>query len=552
VSPAACSPVRCRCLLLLASLASLALVGCSPKEPLPMEVRESLANPEKGFADSPISKDAADLEEEATLAAVSDLDWISRSELPWSYAEIHYLRGRRIGYSLMTVAQSELFEFGQLKIERLDVIDRGADGAPIPPRQVKFESFEKPNGELSSFKFVSTVDGQVDLAIEGRVIFDQLDLSRRENSSKAKSQKVAWKKGTWGPLGIQFLLMQSPMQPGQTREAVIYLPQMAQFVPAKLVANDFEITALPGLPASELLSIDVAMGTAESGSLSRIWVDQQGVIQKTAALSGQQVVKIKVAVETVNRLADRSQFGQLLGQHVPVVGAIEYLMSNDPATIQVESIELDPYGHFLQDGRQLLRSISAGACQLTVGTEVRPVTEARATEPPSDAELESSAIVPSSNLLFTQIAQGIIGAEAELSTRQMAESLSAGWHQTWKGRPQGEEIGSTLIAARTTSGGPVECASVLAALLRNQGIPSRLVGGLLVEPTSATAGFHVWTQYWTGDQWLNLDAHTGVPVGQRHLAMVATPASGENPYHLWLPTLKVIRELSELNVIMAP
>ena len=146
---------------LLLSLCLLSVIGCAPSEKLPPEAAELLLNPEANL-DSQTA--VMDLEQpnsgpKVEPAPVGDADWIDLARLPWTYAEVHYLRGGRIGYSIMTVSRSDISEFKQLRIQRTDVIDRAPDGTQIPRRQVNYEAFERPNGELASFRFDSQIDG---------------------------------------------------------------------------------------------------------------------------------------------------------------------------------------------------------------------------------------------------------------------------------------------------------------------------------------------------------------------------------------------------------
>lgn len=543
------------CSLFLMLIGAIA-VGCTRQDSLPPEVRDRLIHPELSFSDSEDSSEESgetmDLGPDVNVAELTEQEWISPDQLPWTYAEVHYLRGRRIGYSLMTVAKSELADFNLLKIERIDVIDRAPSGESMPVRQVKYESFEKPNGELSSFKFLSSKDGETDLEIEGQVVFDQLDLTRREGAGRAKRQKIPWPGGSWGPLGIQFILMRSPMQPGEIQESTIYLPQMGQFVPVRLEAKSHEITALPGQSAAELLAIDVLMGTAESGSYSRVWTDHQGIIQKTASLTGESVIKTKVDEGTVRRLADQIEFRRYLEHQLPVSGDVASLLVDKAVTIEVESIELDPFSQFLSDHRQQVRSVSAGKSQVLLGESGVLQQSPQQKDAPGDSDLDASLMIPADNPLFIELADQFLESRHSDDIAEAAEQLSAGLHRSWQKEPLGAQIRSTMVAARSQSGSSIECASVLVAMLRNREIPARLVGGLLIDADSAQGSFHVWAQTWTGQGWLDLDAYHGGPVGNQYLTMVTTAATGENPYHLWLPKLKAIREISSLNVLSQP
>lgn len=80
--------------------------------------------------------------------------------------------------------------------------------------------------------------------------------------------------------------------------------------------------------------------------------------------------------------------------------------------------------------------------------------------------------------------------------------------------------------AQTRQGDCTEHAVVLAAMLRADGVPSRVISGLVYvdEAIGAkeTFGYHMWTQAWLGGRWVDLDATLGeVDFDAAHIALSA-------------------------------
>lgn len=567
--------------LFFAIFAGAIWTGCGSKQELPPQVRDSLLEADAGLKEQLSAEQGLDTAPQTGVVKyqVNNDAWIDETQLPWTLAEVHYLRGGRVGYSILNVTKSEISDFNLLKIQRTDVIDRAPDGSPIPPKKVIYDAFERPNGELASFQFRSTVDGQPDLEVEGRVIFDNMELTRKELDEKQRRQKLPWSHDIWGPHGIQSLLMRSPMSPGEVREVQFFLPQLSQFVSARLEAIKVEATPLTGTATPELLKIDVQIGTAESGVHSQIWTDDQGVIQKTATLTGEPILKIRVDTGTVKRLADQSHFGRMVQKQIELSGDTSKLTSTNSLVVEIQSIELDPFGKFLKTNRQDLRSLNASTCQITTGQ--RADTPLEPEDHPDTSYLAASPIIPSNLLPIEQLAGQLLrvepsespgettdeadqnsneaSSEAEEikndsegastdSVESIAERLRVQLHQRWTTQPISAEIKSTLVAARSRAGSSIECASVLAALLRHQQIPARLVGGLLMDSDSHKVRFHVWTQAWLEGAWHDMDAILADSVGPYHLAMVTSDASGDNPYQSWIPALEAFQEILELRV----
>ena len=96
----------------------------------------------------------------------------------------------------------------------------------------------------------------------------------------------------------------------------------------------------------------------------------------------------------------------------------------------------------------------------------------------------------------------------------------------------GVGMGSASEVARTCTGDCTEHATLLAALLRAQGIPSRVVSGLVYvnsfEGAEDIFGYHMWTQAWVeldGNwQWLDYDATLG-PYGRFDATHIALSVS---------------------------
>lgn len=545
-------PGRAATVLRFLVAGSIVIVGCATSEELSPDVTALLATPEAGLSDADSMRDLVSPEHPIVEQAnVSEQDWIDDSRLPWDYAEVHYLRGGRIGYSTMTVAWSEIAAFKQLRIQRTDVVDRAPDGTSVPPREITYEAYERPNGELASLRFFSKVDGKPEMEIEGRMIFENFEIAKRVEDGKLQRSKMIWPVGSWGPLGIQSALMRNPMEPGQTRELQFYLPQLGQFVKARLEAIEHEITPLAGRSVSELLKIEVHIGTPETGVRSHIWVDSQGIIQKSYTLTGEPILRVRVEQDTVRRLADQSRFARLADLEIALSGKVENLQLN-PLRVEVQAIEFDPFSKFLHNHRQQKRSRGAGTCQLQTGmveTGDLATENNQSTDIAEESHLGSSAIIPSSSILIGEMATLFLADTSPESQELVAAALHSELNRQWTLQPSKGEIGSTLSAARNRTGGSMECASVLTALLRNQKIPARLVGGLLIDEETGKAKFHVWTQAWFGERWNDLDATTSSSVGPLYLAMATTAATGENPYQAWLLVLESIREVLDIRVL---
>jgi transglutaminase-like putative cysteine protease len=119
--------------------------------------------------------------------------------------------------------------------------------------------------------------------------------------------------------------------------------------------------------------------------------------------------------------------------------------------------------------------------------------------------------------------------------------------------------------ARTGAGDCTEHAVLLAALLRAEGIPSRVVSGLVYLEELAGVrdvfGYHMWTQALIGDRWVDLDATLAPPAEESavpaawgygfdatHIALATSPLAGPDAAADFLPVAPLIGRL-EIRVV---
>lgn len=536
-------------------------LGCQPTDSLPPEIQKQLAegsdnkassNAEANQTNESENKLGSESKSEPAKPLVEQCNvdksaWINVDTLPWSYWEAHYVGNTRIGYSSLIVERSELAELKQVRIRREEVLDRAPNGSFIPVRKVTMESFERVTGEMASFRFESSIDGERELLVEGRHVFGDLEVSTREGEGQAARQKIPWKQEFWGPLGVQQLLMRSPMKAGELRTTSIFVPQLLKFIPVLLEAKQFELTPMSSGVALPLLQINLTVATPEGNTASSIYVDDQGVIQKTLARSSSQMVlKMRVEEAVMQRLRDQSEFARGLQHSVEFSGDVADVRGATSVVYKVEARDIDPYDALLEYSRQRLKSISPTSCELTI---VRLDADALVSDKqPEPADLESSPLIPSDKPPVLELAAEILGSQAGLASGAKAELIRQGLARLFKLREIQPEIVSTLIVSREREGSCIECANLLAALLRSQKIASRITVGLRVDPKSGKSNFHSWVQAWIEDRWVDLDASSIDGCDMSYIAMRAHSGSGENFYTDFLAIFKLIRKLGSVSI----
>jgi hypothetical protein len=146
---------------------------------------------------------------------------------------------------------------------------------------------------------------------------------------------------------------------------------------------------------------------------------------------------------------------------------------------------------------------------------------------PVEACLESSPMIDGKDPVIVAIATRAL-ADAPADPGVRLERLRAATWNHLERKNLASALASASEAARSRSGDCTEHAVLLAALLRSQGIPARVVAGLVWCDQFAgereVFGWHLWTQALVEGRWVDLDAT--LPAG----------GAGFHPGHLALAT----------------
>lgn len=187
------------------------------------------------------------------------------------------------------------------------------------------------------------------------------------------------------------------------------------------------------------------------------------------------------------------------------------------------------------DEIQLPPSIASQRAERLEDGSVRITVNAAGYSAPALGELEDPAFLASTAMLRCddpEIAK--LHARAIKNRKapdaQRAEALRRMVFQHIRHKDYGVGFASASETARTRQGDCSEHGVLLAALLRADGIPSRVVAGLVYfepEPGQGVFGYHMWTQALVDvegeKRWIDLDATLGpTPFDATHIAIVVS------------------------------
>jgi len=162
---------------------------------------------------------------------------------------------------------------------------------------------------------------------------------------------------------------------------------------------------------------------------------------------------------------------------------------------------------------------------------VRVTVDLDAPRPTTDAapELVHSSFADGTDPRIRRLAeQALRDADDEPAVR--AEALRRFVHRFIRRKTLGVGMATASEVCRTREGDCTEHAVLLTALLRADGVPARTVSGLVyvseagILQARGVFGYHMWTQAWLGDRWVDLDAslHPARPFDATHIALAVS------------------------------
>ena len=195
--------------------------------------------------------------------------------------------------------------------------------------------------------------------------------------------------------------------------------------------------------------------------------------------------------------------------------------------------------------RQSVKSVSALSTHVAVLDVADPQAIAGVEQDaPTEACSTASTLVPSEHPTIEKLVAKLLEADLGDEFRHakslfLAKRLSEIVTPT----PLSANVVKAVDTARVLEGDFIAQSLLLTTVLRNQGIPARVASGLKVDPADRKLKFYMWTEAWQGEQWLPIDAVTGLIAGLDCLKMFDSDLSEDNPYSAILPVFENMQHI---------
>ncbi|WP_435015927.1 transglutaminase-like domain-containing protein [Tundrisphaera sp. TA3] len=454
-----------------------------------------------------------------------------------------YIAGSKVGHIKTKVAQVE--DRGR-KLVRVQVdttltFKRGDDTSTM---ELQYGTIETPEGSVLRLDTRTLVSRQI-IRVHGDVVDGKMTL-KIENGIQKQEAVIDWAPDVLGPYGPELILSRQPMKPGDERTIKMFIPGLNKIGEARLTARSIEPVPLGGGAKRDLLRVDQVTYLDGQKMLAEMnptyWVDSGGQVLKnyTDAYGG--MVTYRTTREAAIRRSGESL--DLIGSSVvKLPRKITNPESSRDVVYRITMKDDSPSAIFPADRRQ---TITPGADPKTATIQVKTAGPEAGTPGPDTVGpefLRSNALITSDDAKVIALSRQAIGRAVDPWEKALAITK-------WVATNIREKDFETSFApadevARSLSGDCTEHGVLTAAMCRAQGIPAKVVVGLVYVPHLGGFGFHMWNEVYVNRRWVAIDsAFDQTQVDASHIKLSDTSLDGVSPFETFLSVARVFNKIS--------
>ncbi|MCA9161622.1 MAG: transglutaminase domain-containing protein [Planctomycetales bacterium] len=412
------------------------------------------------------------------------------------------------------------------------------------------DSLQHADGRLISVRS-EIASGASSTVTKGQVDGDFMHFETT-TTGKTLATRLPWQDDWSGYFAVEQSLRNNPLKAGETRQLKELQPGYNLLADVTLRAVEFEATEMRG-GEEQLLRIESVTNLAGTPIASLLWTDEQGNLRKTSVPALQQTTYRTTREDALRESTDKS-FDILNATVIRLNRRIEQPLLAKQLTYRVESTTVDPATIFVPSPRQQIERVDEQTALLTVNNTVGSVAggsqpadsaaNAANDDRPEPADSRPNNLVQSDDPGVMQMATSV--AADQTDPESIAIALENQVHRSITSKNFSQAFSTAADVAKSLEGDCTEHAVLLAALCRARQIPARVAIGLVYfeqqgEPSFA---YHMWTEAWTGERWLSLDATLGRGgIGVGHLKLTSSSLEGSDGYAAFLPVFRVMGQL---------
>lgn len=419
----------------------------------------------------------------------------------------------------------------------------------VTRQSLSITSLETTDGQVLAFD-TSYTAGKESALTSGKYDAEakKFVLSTRTKGKTVESS-MFWDKEWGGFLAIDQSLADEPMKPRESRTLQAFQPILNQTGKVKLKAAEYEETQLLG-ETKKLLRINVSIVIRTQSIKQTIWVDRRGNTLKSE-MPGIGFLSYRTTKEVASRQSGEPSFDLGEKSIVKVDRELDNAHRTKKIVYKAHVKDGDLKDVFATGPSQSVKLIDDDTAEITVVAirQNQPETIDVKVAKPTSADFTANNMIQSDDIAIVHMSRFV--RHDDTDAWRVAKDLESYVNEKIKNVNFSTAFATASEVAESLEGDCTEHAVLLAALCRARDIPARVAMGLVYFHGKSGPGFayHMWTEVWTKDRWVPLDATLGLGgIGAGHIKMAHSNLKGADAYSAFLPVIQVMGRL-ELEIV---
>ena len=405
---------------------------------------------------------------------------------------------------------------------------------------VEQETKEKISGELIEFSSETKMAG-IPMLKKGRVEGEELVVYEKQFISGKETRYPFDPEGgmSWG---LRKQVLENGFQKaGKTYELKVYSPDMGMKKPVKAKIICFgEKPIQIGEKKIKAFEVDMELNSPFGSMITKSWFDENCVALKTVMnMGGMKISIIEVPKKKAKKMEEEAH-ELLLSSVVPLDAAVP---NSDKNIFIMKSIKGEWSAKLFEGNGQKIEKINDNSIRVIVDQSQRKEKGGEGID--LKPFLSANVYLDSDDLLIQKLAKK--GKGKAKTSQEIANKLTKFVFRYMTNKNYEVGFATASEVARNKAGDCTEHSVLLAALGRALGIPTRVVTGLVYadefEDQKDVLVYHMWTQFYIDDQWLNLDSALGLVKCPADRITFSVDSLEEDTIASVLPLMELINNL---------
>jgi hypothetical protein len=464
-----------------------------------------------------------------------------RSEDSWDAV---YLAGSKVGYVHTYVEPVKDRDRPLLRV-RIDMVLSYKRLRDRVTTRMQYGTIEAIDGSVLRLDTRIQASDQ-EMRTHGDVVGGKMNLVL-DGAGQSQQKSIDWGDDVRGPYAAEMSFSRHPMKPGEVRSLKMYMPDLNRICDITLTAGAAEDVKLGGGVVRPLLRVEQTTkldGKARPEFDETLWVDTGGQVLKSLTENLGGLVTYRTTRAGAMAPGDgAAPFDQIRNSVIKVTHKIPRAQTTRDVSYRIGLKSEDPAQIVPADRRQSLKPGSKANEAILVVKTAGPNDGAPGPETVDDAYLRPNAMITSHDDRVVALA------------RQAVASATDPWEKAtrieqWVSKNLRDKNFSVAFApasevAQNLSGDCTEHGVLTAAMCRAQGVPARVVVGLLYVDDLGGFGFHLWNEVYVNRRWVAIDAtFEQNEVDAVHIKLSESSLDGVAPFETFLPIVRVLGKMT--------